>query len=132
MKFCLSTALSVLATTAWADVSCKLDPTHSDEPSAMLVRDRDIGREAIVFVSGRTLTFDCPQTSNAAPIECYGTTAPPASAATQLNVTSDVVESGAIVVVTTRNLFFGKNPHIGYHRRHASVRVYQIETCNTL
>ena len=115
---------------AWADMSCALRPALSDDASTLLIREHDGGKQAIMLLAGETTLFDCPRFSGGAALECYGTTKPPVSAPMQLNVAAHQVAAGEVVVVSTRNLFFGKNEHIGYHRRHASVHVFTIESCD--
>lgn len=51
----------------------------------------------------------------------------PIGAPTQLNVAAETLGFGSVVLVTVRNLFFGKNEHIGYHKRHASVHVCTVQ-----
>lgn len=131
MRHWLAATLLVCATGAQADVTCQLDPVQADDPSTLLVRDVAPDREAVILVTGRTLVFDCPERDGVPGIECYGQTAAPLHAPAQLNVAADPIVPGTIVVVTTRNMFFGKNAHIGYHRRHSSVRIYTVAGCET-
>ncbi len=132
MRHWTSALIVASATTASADVSCSLTSPLSDEPSTLLIRDLTPNDEAVILVSDRTLIFHCPSYTGARGLECYGESKAPINAPMQLNVASEAHEPGAVVVVTTRNQFFGKNEHIGYHRRHASVRVYTIEACESL
>ncbi|MCA0871258.1 hypothetical protein LCL97_10490 [Seohaeicola saemankumensis] len=118
-----------LATGAAADVSCTLQPAQGAEPATLLVREIEPDDEAVMLVSGRTMLFDCPAHPSANAMECYGHSGGSIKAPTQMNVAADTLGPGAIVVVSTRNMFFGKNEHIGYHRRHSSVHVFTVQTC---
>lgn len=127
MKLLFAAISALNAAAAQADISCALTPTLDDAPSTLLIRETE--NEAIILVSGRTMVFECPPNPVSRAYECYGTSKPPIKAPTQLNVESEKFETGAVVVVSTRNLLFGLSTHSGTDRRHTSVRVYTIEEC---
>ncbi|MDW4499526.1 hypothetical protein R5H30_16150 [Sulfitobacter sp. D35] len=120
---------AIWAATAQADTSCSLRQLPGEDSTTLLLRELVPENQAIILVSGRTLTFDCPAHPAGHSMECYGKTAAPMAAPTQLNVSAGKPGAGAVAVVTTRNLFYGRNPHIGTHRRHVSVHVFRIEGC---
>lgn len=128
MRLLIAAHFAVSASLAQADISCALNPTLTDRPSTLLIRE--VENQAVILVSGRTLIFECPPNPVARGYECYGHSKPPVNAPMQLNVAAEAIAPGAPVVVTTRNLFFGDHSKTGTHRRHASVRVYTIEACN--
>ena len=129
MKIFTVAVVMTIAAAANADTSCALSPVQSGEPTTLLIRESAPNDEAIILISGRTIVFDCPQNVVFNAYECYGHTMPPIRAPAQLNVTSGEIEKGTLVVVSVRNEFFGKNEHIGYHRRHASVSVFRVDAC---
>jgi len=131
MKLWLAAVALAWATAPQADTTCSLAPALSDDPSTLLVRDIEPVREAVILVSDRTLVFDCPTPVGTRALECYGKTEAPIQAPTQLNVAARELGPGSVVVVTIRNLFFGKNEHVGFHKRHATVHVYTVERCDT-
>jgi hypothetical protein len=120
------------ATTAQADLSCVLTPALEDVPTTLLMRDLTPNDQAVILVSGRTLVFDCPSDPRSRSQECYGETEEPMRAPTQLNIASEDITPGSVVVVTTRNLFFGKNYLLGTNRRHTTVHVFTIQSCEQL
>ena len=130
MKRMAMAAFVGMATGAQADVSCSLGSPHSDTTTTLLIRDFDNSDEAVVLIADRTLIFECPApVAGARSFECYGQAAGAIAAPTQLNISSLKPEPGSIVVVSTRNQFFGKNEHIGYARRIASMHMFAVTSC---
>lgn len=130
MKQFIAAVSLFLASPAWADVSCLLQPAGSDLPATLLLRDLADTDEAIILVSGRTLTFDCPHQKASDTRECYGRAAPPARAPTQLNLFSADLDTGSIVVLSTRNVSFDPNKEEAFKRRRAAVIAFTVQGCD--
>ena len=133
MRYAIIVAVFGMAAGADADVSCALGSAYSGSDSTLLIRDLDQSDEAVVLIADRSMIFECPPAvSNDRGIECYGRTSGSVVAPTQLNISSSKLEPGAIVVASVRNQFFGKNEHIGYHRRLASIHMFTVKSCDDL
>lgn len=133
MKFAAILAVFGMATGANADVSCTLGSPSTGGTSTLLIRDLGQSDEAVILIADRAMIFECPpRVTGARSFECYGRTSGAVSAPTQLNISSSSPEPGAIVVASIRNEFFGRNEHIGYHRRIASLHMFNVESCDVV